>query len=211
MGLFCWNKHCWRYYYVLLPLGQGLTQKDNWTSACLMTVPGWTWTLLCDPTTQSWRWLLQPHLAVATIHQLLKTVCPSANYSIILWFSNTVFNLFHSGGAFTGSVRSVGSLGHIQFRQYLSLGIHGRGLQPFWHCGRFCGRPFFQGLGGMIQACYVYCPLSFFHYYIISTLDHQALDPRGSGPLLYVVKENWPSADNDWCPVLCLYCFELPF
>ena len=71
-----------------------------------------------------------------------------------------------------------------------------------------------QGKGngmGMIQACYVYCPLSFFHYYIISTLDHQALDPRGSGPLLYVVKENWPSADNDWCPVLCLYCFELPF
>ena len=53
VGLFCWNKHCWRYYYVLLPLGQGLTQKDNWTSACLMTVPGWTWTLLCDPTTQS--------------------------------------------------------------------------------------------------------------------------------------------------------------
>lgn len=131
MGLFCWNKHCWRYYYVLLPLGQGLTQKDNWTSACLMTVPGWTWTLLCDPTTQSWRWLLHPHLPVATIHQLLKTVCPSANYSIILWFSNTVLNLFHSGGAFTGSVRSVGSLGHIQFRQYLSLGTPWQGSATF--------------------------------------------------------------------------------
>ena len=34
----------------------------------------------------------------------------------------------------------------------------------------------------MIQEHYIYCALNFCYYYINS--DHQALDPRGSGPLV---------------------------
>ena len=34
---------------------------------------------------------------------------------------------------------------------------------------------------GMIQAHYIYCALYFYHYYISSTSDHQALDPGGLG------------------------------
>ena len=56
---------------------------------------------------------------------------------------------------------------------------------------RFCGRQFFHGprggVGdglGMIQVYYVYCTLYFDDYYISSTLDCQALDPRGWGPLV---------------------------
>ena len=37
----------------------------------------------------------------------------------------------------------------------------------------------------MIQAYYTYCVLYFYYYYISSTLDHQALDPGGWGPLCY--------------------------
>ena len=37
---------------------------------------------------------------------------------------------------------------------------------------------------GMIQEHYIYCALSFCYYDISSTSDHQALDPRGWGPLL---------------------------
>ena len=37
---------------------------------------------------------------------------------------------------------------------------------------------------GMIQVHYVYCALYFYYYYISSTSDHQALDPRGWGPLV---------------------------
>ena len=43
-----------------------------------------------------------------------------------------------------------------------------------------------QGWGdgfGMIQAHYIYCSLYFYYYYISSASDHQALDPRGWGPL----------------------------
>ena len=36
---------------------------------------------------------------------------------------------------------------------------------------------------GMTQACYIYCAFHFYYYYISSTSDHQALDPRGWGPL----------------------------
>ena len=36
----------------------------------------------------------------------------------------------------------------------------------------------------MIQAHYIYCALNFYFYYISSTSDHQALDPRGWGPQL---------------------------
>ena len=42
------------------------------------------------------------------------------------------------------------------------------------------------GLGsgfGMIQAHYVYRALYVYYDYISSTSDHQALDPRGGGPL----------------------------
>ena len=47
---------------------------------------------------------------------------------------------------------------------------------------------FFHGWGGdgfgMIQVHYIYCVLYFYYYYISSISDHQALDPRGWGPLL---------------------------
>ena len=41
------------------------------------------------------------------------------------------------------------------------------------------------GMGGvgMIQVHYIYCALYFCYYYISSTSDHQASDPRGWGPL----------------------------
>ena len=38
---------------------------------------------------------------------------------------------------------------------------------------------------GIIQAHYMYCALYFCYYYISSTSDHQAVDPRGWGPLTY--------------------------
>ena len=38
---------------------------------------------------------------------------------------------------------------------------------------------------GMIQVYYIYCALYSYYYYISSTSDHQALDPRVWGPLLY--------------------------
>ena len=41
---------------------------------------------------------------------------------------------------------------------------------------------------GMIQAHYIYCALYFYYYYISSTSDHQALDPRGWGPLALSMK-----------------------
>ena len=54
----------------------------------------------------------------------------------------------------------------------------------------FRGRLFFHrpGMGRgddfrTIQARSIYCALYFYYYYISSTSDHQALDPRGWGPL----------------------------
>ena len=55
---------------------------------------------------------------------------------------------------------------------------------------QFHRRQFFRGPGqgdgfGVIQAHYIYCALYFYYYYyIISTPDHEALDPRDWGPLL---------------------------
>ena len=54
---------------------------------------------------------------------------------------------------------------------------------------RFCRGHFFHGQCrqnglGMIQTHSIYCALYFYYYYISSTSDHQALDPRGWGPLL---------------------------
>ena len=54
---------------------------------------------------------------------------------------------------------------------------------------RFYERQFFHGpewVDGfeMIQDCYIYfCVLYFYYDYISSTSDHQALDPRGRGPV----------------------------
>ena len=64
-----------------------------------------------------------------------------------------------------------------------------RGPQPFWHQGLVSRMVIFPqtGMGfgfRMIQAHYIYCALSFFYYYISSTSDHQALDPRGWGSLI---------------------------
>ena len=36
---------------------------------------------------------------------------------------------------------------------------------------------------GLVQAHYIYCAL-YFYYYISPTLDYQALDPEGWGPLV---------------------------
>ena len=44
-----------------------------------------------------------------------------------------------------------------------------------------------EGVGDgfqMIQVPYIYCALNFYCYHISSTSDHQAIDPRGWGPLL---------------------------
>ena len=43
---------------------------------------------------------------------------------------------------------------------------------------------------GMIQVHYSYCALYFYYYYISLTSDHQALDPKGWGPLSYMKDAN---------------------
>ena len=40
-----------------------------------------------------------------------------------------------------------------------------------------------RGEFGMIQAHYIYCALCLYSYYISSTSDHLALDPRSWEPL----------------------------
>ena len=65
------------------------------------------------------------------------------------------------------------------------------GPQPFWHQGTGSVEDNFStdgesgGRDGfwMIQAHYIYYALNFYYYYISSTSDHQALDPRGWRPL----------------------------
>ena len=72
--------------------------------------------------------------------------------------------------------------------------------QPFWHQGPdwFRGRQLFHGRGwgegvGVIQMPYIYCAFDFNYYYISFTSDHQALDPRSWGPLLYGISDlGWP-------------------
>ena len=55
---------------------------------------------------------------------------------------------------------------------------------------QFDGRQFFffshgqHGVGGMIQVHYIYFSLYSYYYYISSTSDHQALYPKGWGPLI---------------------------
>ena len=39
----------------------------------------------------------------------------------------------------------------------------------------------------VIPAHDIYCALYSYYYYISSTLDHQAIDPRGLGPLVRVL------------------------
>ena len=60
-------------------------------------------------------------------------------------------------------------------------------------------RQFFHGLGlgvevgdgfRMIPEHYIYCALHFYYYHISSSSDHQALDPRGWGPLHYALPAN---------------------
>ena len=52
---------------------------------------------------------------------------------------------------------------------------------------QFHGRRFFHGLGKgglrMLQVNYIYCALYFYYHDISSISDHQALNPRGWGPL----------------------------
>ena len=72
---------------------------------------------------------------------------------------------------------------------------------------QFHGRQFFHrpaGVGGglgMIQALYIYQALYFCYYCISSTSNHQALDLRGWGPLLYSIlgKMVWNKGRWDLC------------
>ena len=76
----------------------------------------------------------------------------------------------------------------------LECGGSSRAVVPnlFGTRDRFHGRQFFQGPGWggegygfrMIQVYYIYCAHCFC-YYISSTSDHQVLDPRGWGSLLW--------------------------
>ena len=64
----------------------------------------------------------------------------------------------------------------------------GSGPQVFGHQAPISWKVIFpdteEGDGfEMIQGHYVSCALYLYYYYISSTLDHQALDPRGWGPL----------------------------
>ena len=53
-----------------------------------------------------------------------------------------------------------------------------------------------QGMGddfGMIQAHYIYCAHYFYYYYINFTSDHQALDPGGWDPSVWMWRQsNYP-------------------
>ena len=65
-----------------------------------------------------------------------------------------------------------------------------RGPQPFYHQGLVSWKTIFpqpeeEDGFGMIQEHYIYCALYFYYYYISSASDHQALDPRGWGALVY--------------------------
>ena len=43
----------------------------------------------------------------------------------------------------------------------------------------------------MIQVHYISCALYFYYYYISSTSDHQALDPRGWGVPVLVLSSDF--------------------
>ena len=65
------------------------------------------------------------------------------------------------------------------------------GPQPFWHQGPVSWKTSFPRIAGQvgggrsfgIQMHYIYCAFYLYYYYISSTSDHQALEPRGWGPL----------------------------
>ena len=60
------------------------------------------------------------------------------------------------------------------------------GLQSFWHQGLVLQKSIFPQVRGggfrMIQVHYTYCVVYFCYYYLSSTSNLQALDPRGWGP-----------------------------
>ena len=82
-----------------------------------------------------------------------------------------------------------------RFSQTPPLGMFMRAVVPslFGTRDQFRGRQFFHS-GVCVCVCVcgflmirehdIYCALYFFYYYSSSTSDHQALDPRGWGPLL---------------------------
>ena len=57
---------------------------------------------------------------------------------------------------------------------------------------------------GMIQVHYTYRTLYFYYYYIRSTLDHQALDPRVWGPLVWTVSVFFTVLRHDYIMVTFL-------
>ena len=73
----------------------------------------------------------------------------------------------------------------------LNTDVLDRWSPTFWLQGLVPWKTVFPRIGGggagdgfrMIQVHCIYCALYFYYYYIGSTLDHQALDPRGWGPL----------------------------
>ena len=78
-----------------------------------------------------------------------------------------------------------GSLGNLLFKTVVPNLFGNRGQfqftkDNFSRTGMWSG----ENSLGMIQVHYVYCALYFYYYYISSTSDHQALDPRGWGPLV---------------------------
>lgn len=87
-----------------------------------MTAPRWThWHCCATQGRGPEAGPLRPHLPIATVHQLLKTVFPSANYSIIFSQMWCYIPVSPWGIALLGSVIAVGSLGHIWVRGCLSL------------------------------------------------------------------------------------------
>ena len=82
----------------------------------------------------------------------------------------------------------------VWFRKikWVYIGPQSSSPQPFWHQGLVSWKIIFPwtGVAGrgvtfrMIRAHHIYYTFYFNYYYISSTSDHQALDPRGWGPLL---------------------------
>jgi len=68
--------------------------------------------------------------------------------------------------------------------------LYKSGPQPFWRQGPVSWKTVFAWTGeggglGMIQGHNIYCALYFCFYYIRFTSDHQTLDSKLWGPLLY--------------------------
>lgn len=74
VGLFCWKWHCWKYYQVPFPLGQGLTQKDICVSDDSAQMD--TLTLLCDPRTRPWSWAFAPSFTNCNCSPTFKNCFP---------------------------------------------------------------------------------------------------------------------------------------